>query len=244
MIYDTHCHLNQLSALQLAEQIELDCTYLSVGTSNKDWSSILELSKVFKNIYPALGLHPWLVDKHYSLQLDQLTELIKCHSINAIGEIGLDFSVNHIPSKSFQLEAFEQQLQIAHTNNLPISVHVYKAHSALLTLLKKYQVTGVIHGLGSSLEVAKSYLDLGYKIGVNGVSVKENAVRYHRMIDYFPIQSFVLETDAPNVVLPGHNSASLRDIHQVISQISNISGLSKHIVKQVTSSNAQSIFQF
>jgi len=244
MLYDTHCHLTQLSSTVLSEQIDLNCCYLSVGTSNRDWLPVLQLAKDHKNIYSAIGLHPWFVDSNYQSQISHLIDLTQHHPLSALGEIGLDFSKNYKSTKSFQIDALEQQLQIAHDNKLPISVHVYKAHSELLTVLKQYNVTGVIHGLGSSLEITKSYLDLGYKIGVNGVLVNDNAVRYHRMIKHFPLQSFVLETDAPNVKLPGFDRTSLNDIYKVLSMFSNLTGLSKDVISQVTSSTAQSIFKF
>ena len=244
MIYDTHCHLDKLSTLQLSQQIDPLNGYISVGTSSKDWLSVINLASQYPNVFPAIGLHPWFVDSKFSQQLDYLECTLNSSSFKALGEIGLDFSNLYRHNKSHQLSALERQLQLAEYNCLPISVHVYKAHNELLSMLKQFEVIGVIHGLGSSLEVAKSYLSLGYKIGVNGVIVRPNANRYHRMVQNLPMESFVLETDAPNVLLPEYSNSSLNDIYQVISKLSSLTGLTEQQVSQVTTETAQSIFKF
>jgi len=242
MIIDTHCHLDQISNEILLSDMNVDNRYISMGTSSANWNQLLQLANTYSNIIPALGLHPWFVDINFDIELQKLQSLIPLNSIHVLGEIGLDFSSHYLPSKNYQLLAFEQQLSLAEQFNLPISVHVYKAHNELITLLKKYSVKGVIHSLGSSIQIAKQYLDLGYKFGVNGVIVRSNARRYHDLVKTFGVQSIVLETDCPNILLPNHSEASLIDIYTVVSKIAELAGLPESEVIQVTTDNAHSIF--
>jgi len=242
MIIDTHCHLDQLSPKQFGSQLNSNSLYLTVGTAPYDWQKILDLSSQYPNIYPALGLHPWFVDSNWLQDVQQLNAILESNTVQAIGEIGLDYSDKYIQTKPLQLMALEQQLSIAEQRTLPLSLHVYKAHNDLLSLLKQFDLGGVIHGLGSSLQIAQSYIDLGYKLGTNGILVRGNARRYHQLVTHFGIEHFVIETDAPNVLLPGNNEPHLADINTVVAKLSDLTGLSRLQVERITTQNAKQVF--
>lgn len=248
MIIDTHCHLTQLTRSQVNEELDQNVLYLTMGTSAKDWSQLLDLCRAYPNIYAALGLHPWFVSDNYQQQLQQLAHLINQHladkHVIAVGEIGLDFSDSYKVNRSQQLDAFEQQLALAEQFQLPVSLHVYKAHNEVISLLKRYGVRGVVHSLGSSLQIAQNYADLGFKFGVNAILNRSNASRYHAMVQHFGIEQLVLETDAPNIRLPDSEQAHLTDINAVIEVICQLTGLSKSHVIDHTTANAQTIFNF
>jgi len=242
MIIDTHCHLDQLSPKQLGSQLNSAGLYLTVGTAPYDWQKILGLSSQYPNIYPALGLHPWFVDSNWLQDVQKLNSILESNTVKAIGEIGLDYSDKYIQTKALQLMALEHQLSIAEQRTLPLSLHVYKAHNDLLSLLKQFDLGGVIHGLGSSLEISQSYIDLGYKLGTNGILVRGNARRYHQLVTHFGIEHFVIETDAPNVSLPGNNEPHLADINTVVTKLSDLTGLSRLQVERITTQNAKQVF--
>lgn len=244
MIIDTHCHLDELSSNDLMLQVDLDSLYLAVGVSSGNWERVINLSHANPNVFPALGLHPWFVTANYLEQIKALSEFLNKHKIIALGEIGLDFSAPYQVSKKYQLKAFEAQLQLAQQHNLPVSLHVYKAHNEVIKLLKGFTVVGAVHGFNSSAEVGKQYLDLGFKLGANGVVVRENARRYHSFVKALGLNALVLETDTPNIILPNHTQSSLLDIHAVIHKIANLAGLPESEVIKITSSNARSIFNF
>ena len=234
--FDSHAHLSP----------SFNPVYptLNVSTSSQDWREVLSLSHISANAHPALGLHPWFVDDSYQIQLNQLEELLLHSSCAAIGEIGLDFSSRFASYRLQQMAAFALQLQLANTHALPISVHCVKAHNECLSLLKEHTVikNGVIHGLGGSIELIQQYVDLGYLIGINGVSLRGNARRYHAMIRHFPLQVFVVETDFPNVLLPNHTESSLTDLLNVIEFISVLKNIPIKEVAEITYNNAANLF--
>lgn len=242
MIFDTHCHLDALSDVELSSQLNPNHHYLTMGTSLHNWSAVLRLSADYPNIFPALGLHPWFVNQNSVSSLADLEGLLAKHSVYALGEIGLDFSSDYLVNKSLQLKAFEIQLALALRFSLPVSMHVYKAHNEMLALLKQYPVKGVVHGLGSSIQVAQSYLDLGLLFGVNAVLLRPNARRYHQLVSHFGSQSLVLETDAPNITLPGQDKAKLGDILDTLSAVSRLTGESVDTIEKVTGLNTMRIF--
>lgn len=255
-MFDTHCHLDKLfdsfiplhsSTDSIASNIPQDLNdsshyYLSVSTSISDWQSVLQISSRFEHVYAAIGLHPWFVTKESLTTLDELSNLVYGNDIHAVGEIGLDFSNQYKVNSEVQVEAFTKQLAIAQQTDLAVSMHIVKSHNEALDELKKVAVNGVVHGLGTSVEMAKNYVDLGLKIGVNGVVVRENAVRYHQLVKHFGLEHIVLETDYPNVKLPGLVTCQLKDINTIANTVATMLNTSIDDVIQSTDNNAKKLF--
>ena len=241
-MFDTHCHLDSLfsnTKLSLPQNTH----YLSVTTDVSNWLPTIQFCSKHPAILPAIGIHPWFVKKTFELDLVVLKSLINEYSVSAIGEIGLDFNEPYIQTKTLQLSCLEQQLTIAQNTGLPVSLHCIKAHNEMFNLLKKYSIHGVIHGLGSSVEVAQQYVDLGYKLGVNGVLVRPNARRYHQLITHFGLDHIVLETDYPNIILPGQVKAALSDIEVVADKVSKLLSVSIEDVIKQTDYNSYNLFK-
>jgi len=241
-MFDTHCHLNSYlnSSTRFPNSLN---SYLNVSTNVDDWSNTIKFSRKHANVLPAIGIHPWFVTESFVSDLVVLERLLHSNNIASIGEVGLDFNDSYKHTREGQIECFQQQLNLAESNQLPLSVHCVKAHNEMLLLLKSKHAFGVIHGLGTSIEIAKQYIDLGFKFGVNGVAVRENANRYHALIKYFGLEHIVLETDYPNIKLPGLVSSSLADINTIAECVANLLSIPIEDVIQQTDYNAQKIFQ-
>ncbi|BBP46829.1 TatD family hydrolase [Thiosulfatimonas sediminis] len=241
MLFDTHAHLLEANQEQLAA---LTYPVLNVTSHLAQWQDAIRLSEQNPLIGCALGIHPWFVNETSFSDLTYLLQLLEWQEIAAIGEVGLDFQPAFQHTKERQLAIFESQLQLAVYFNKPVSIHVIKAHNEMLSLLKSYSVCGVIHGLGASLSLAKRYLDLDFKIGLNGVLCRQNARRYREMVAHFDLAHFVLETDYPNVVLPTEESADLADLFAIANCVAFIKNVSVTEVVEQTRYNAHSIFSF
>ncbi|MBF6059065.1 MULTISPECIES: TatD family hydrolase [Thiomicrorhabdus] len=243
MLFDTHAHLVEASTQELHS---IDYPVLNVTTDVSQWQKALDLYSGNPYILPALGIHPWFVETASADDLQVLQGQLSSLTVYAVGEIGLDFTDKHKHNKDLQLSILEQQLDMAKTHQLPVSLHCQKAHNDMINLLKQYDLgkAGVLHGLGASREVISRYLDLGYSIGVNGVVCRENARRYHEMVSYFSLEHFVLETDYPNIHLPGEDAAHLCDLNKVAEQIAMLTGYSVEDVLKQTGYNARQIFGF
>ncbi len=251
MIIDTHCHLDSLLfsppscfpyLLNRKKHLEFDAFFISMSTSPLDWLTQLELSKEFKRVYCALGIHPYYVQNSDFKSLALLEKLFVGESIVALGEVGLDFTLPYKKNKTLQLELLTEQLLLAKRFDLPASLHVRKAHNEMLDILSNITVRGVIHGLGASKELARSYIDLGFKIGINGVVIRENACRYHELVRYFGLKHLVLETDFPHVKIKNLKEPFLSDIILVAEKIASLLNCSLEEVVDKTSLNAQKIF--
>ncbi len=247
MVIDTHCHLNSISFppfkfLASFSDFDLTPSFITMSTHSKEWCKQVELSQKFNHVYCALGIHPWYAQKMQTIDLLNLEEHLKKNFIIALGEIGLDFNARYKPYKVKQLECLIKQLELAERFSKPVSLHVIKAHNEMLSLLSNVNVSGIIHGLGSSKQIVKSYVDLGFKIGINGIITRINARRYHEMVSYLGLEHIVLETDYPYIDISYSKKPCLSDILLVAQQVAYLLNVSLERVLLKSTQNTQLIF--
>jgi TatD DNase family protein len=251
MIIDSHCHLDSFLSpppshfsilLNNGIHLELDAYFIAMSTSPLDWLTQIELSQRFKNVYCALGIHPWYVQNIDLSCLTRLEKLFMTEAVIALGEVGLDFTHPYKENRALQVEVLVEQLALARRFDKPVSLHVRKAHNEMLGILSNISVKGVVHGLGASKELAQSYIDLGFKIGINGVLKRENARRYHELVRYFGLNYLVLETDFPHVKIASSEVSLLSDIILVAEKVASLLNTPVEKVLEKTTLNVQKIF--
>lgn len=213
---DSHCHLdfdvfdsNRHTLIKKCQSIGIN-RIIVPAADPRNWKKILELDKAKLEpqifIHPCLGIHPWFVESLNAFYLDDLSALVKLHSnhLAAIGETGIDGVIakkyNNLPK---QITFFEFQLHLANTYKLPIIVHHQRSHNDIIQIIKKIKLVkpGVIHAFSGSYQQATTYLDLGFKLGIGGTITYPRATKTIDTIKRLPIDSFVLETDAPAMPL-------------------------------------------
>ena len=112
--------------------------------------------------------------------------------------------------KESQINLFEQQLELAVSFDLPVILHVRKAHDVVLQLLKKHRVRGgIVHAFSGSEQQAQHYIKLGFLLGIGGTITYEKATRVRRLFSNLPLSAIALETDAPD--MPLHGQAGQRN---------------------------------
>lgn len=217
MWFDTHCHLDfecfQDDWQTYRERFEdaKVSRFLVPAVGESNWDKVLQLSQL-PGIYAAIGIHPLIVKQHYQqtdvLQL-QLVNLEKCVAenidhISAIGECGLDKRFKE--SMNTQFEVFDFQLSLAKQYDKPVVIHSVKQHHQVIERLKQFGVSrGVVHGFSGNYQQAKALVDVGMKLGIGGVITRPTAEPTRDAVSKIPIESIVLETDAPDMPLNGMN---------------------------------------
>lgn len=117
-LIDSHCHLDFDVFDQDRNNILANCQQLGFtniivpGVTANRWEHLLTVCQQSELLQPVLGLHPMFMEQHQTQDIDQLDAYILKHNPIAIGEIGLDFYVDHHDKES-QITLFEQQLSIA-----------------------------------------------------------------------------------------------------------------------------------
>lgn len=160
----------------------------------------------------ACGLHPLYINEHKDDDLLLLDEVLKTHPNIAIGEIGLDTYPNDLKSPDVyqkQLSFFIEQINLAKAHNLPILLHIRKAHADVLKLLKAQNYNahnqgGIAHSFSGGENEAISFVKLGFKLGITGQITNPNAKKLRTAVkavfDKFGISAFVIETDCPDMM--------------------------------------------
>ena len=197
-VYDHQFSLDRNEAMQRA----LDAGVGMMLLPNVDASTIAPMLELHEQ-YPdctrvMMGLQPEEVKEDYKAVLTTMEKELERGIYVGVGEIGLDFYWDATFEKQ-QLDAFETQLDWAKQLGLPISIHCRNAFDKMVKILEKRQdggLRGIMHCFTGTEEEARVYLELGFHLGLGGVTTYKNcAVKDY--LSHIPLDRIVLETDAP-----------------------------------------------
>ena len=256
-LIDTHCHLDvsdfdadRAQVLTRARAAGVSAIVVP-GIDAAGWDGLLGLcegnSDLSPRLYPALGLHPVYLQRHCDADLAALEQALEeprvGHRPVAVGEIGLDF---HDPAldPDRQRDLCAAQLAIARNLRLPVLLHVRKAHEDMLRLLRDANVVGgIAHAFNGSLEQARRYLDLGFKLGFGGMLTFERSSRLRRLARELPIEAIVLETDAPDLTVASHRFErnSPEYLPEVLAALAQVRDGAPEQVAAQTTANARAV---
>lgn len=207
----------------------------------------IETSKEVLNIYnkyegyllPAVGIHPENIDNS---NLKTIENIIKEHKVFAIGEIGLDYQYND-ENKDEQKEYFIKQLDLALKYDLPVIIHIREAMQECFDILKTRKNKGIIHCFSGSVEMAREYIKLGYKLGIGGVLTFKNSKLYE-VIEKIDLKDIVLETDSPFLSPEPFRGKKNKpcNVLYVAKRIAEIKNISLEEVINTTTATAKQIF--
>lgn len=253
MMLDTHAHLDfaefdadRDDVVQRMRQVGID-NLIIPGVSPSHWPKQLQIAKQYHS-YFALGIHPWFCPENLDEAIAALTlqvdELRECQRFIAIGECGLDKI--HADNWRQQLAFFEAQLTLAHGENLPVIIHAVKAHSEVLSYLKRHKLPrgGVIHGFSGSSDIALEYTKLGFKLGIGGLIMNPNAKKLLKTVSELPLDSFLLETDSPAMPPPNVTDKRNQPANAVffIDKIAILQKKSSVLISEHLALNAMQLF--
>ena len=203
-------------------------------------------NKYSKNIYLMSGLHPVSVKENYKDELSLVVKSLKDHNYVAIGEIGIDLYWDKTFLKQ-QQDAFEFQIRLAISNDLPIVIHCREGFDEIFEILdaeKCEKLRGVFHCFTGTLDQAKRAINLGFKLGIGGVVTFKNG-GIDKFINQISINNIVLETDSPYlspVPFRGKRNESSY-IKYVLSKLSDLYQISEKELAKLTTENSRNIFR-
>jgi TatD DNase family protein len=249
---DSHCHIDfcqfdgdRAEVLSRARALGVE-TILIPGTRARDWPKQIALATETATFRFSLGLHPYFLDEYQPTHLTLLDELLHIHraQVAAVGEIGLDKAVA-IPMQ-LQQQLLEQQIALANKHKLPVILHHRHCHNELIRCLKSHPVArgGVVHAFSGSLQEAQTYTQLGFKLGVGGLITYPRAQKTRQVIAQLPLESLLLETDAPDMPLAGRQGQrnSPEYLPEVLEALSQLRAESKSYIEQRTTENFKALF--
>ncbi|QJI31060.1 TatD family hydrolase [Pseudomonas sp. ADAK18] len=222
-----------------------------LGVCQQNWQRVWDLVQQDADLYAALGLHPVYLDDHRPADLtelgDWLTRLKGYRQLCAVGEIGLDYFLEHL-DRERQQALFEAQLKLAVDFQLPALLHVRRSHAAVIATLKRIRLPrgGIIHAFAGSQEEAHEYIKLGFKLGLGGAATWPQALRMHKVIAQLPLDSVVLETDSPDmapVMYPGQRN-SPEHLPDICIALAERMGISPSALAEASTRNGCELFNW
>ena len=217
-------------------------------------------------IYAAVGIHPVHLKKgsfthHDPSELEEVEikttgedfdyqkylELAKDDKVLAIGEVGLDYhhfeegdNVGELIKK--QKETLIEFIKLANEVGKPVLLHCWDGYDDLLEILSENPVDkkGIVHSFIGSYKTANKFIELGYKIGLNGIITYGNS--YDRLIKEIGLENIVIETDCPYLT-PRPLEKGIRNeplfVKHVAQKIADVLEISIEEVAEKTTQNAK-----
>ncbi|MGR5164965.1 TatD family hydrolase [Vibrio owensii] len=192
-----------------------------------------------------MGLHPCYVDGNVEQTLEIIRGWFEKHNFIAVGEIGIDLYWD----KTFRAEqemAFVTQLNWAKEMNLPVVIHTRDSIEETLTLLRQEQdgsLRGVFHCFGGSVEEAQAINELGFHLGLGGVSTFKNG-GMDKVIPHLDMSWVILETDCPYLAPVPHRGKRNEPAYTslVAARVAELRGESLEVIDTLTTKNAEELF--
>jgi TatD DNase family protein len=250
MLIDTHCHLDaaefgnaQAGLLQAANAADVQRIVVpSVGRSN--FETVRQFCEQHPGCLPAYGIHPMYIDDARPEDLGVLLDYLTLPGTAAVGEIGLDFLVDN-GGRERQEFYFSEQLKLAREFDLPVLLHVRRAQDVVLKHLRRIKVRGgFAHAFNGSHQQADEFIKRGFKLGFGGAMTYPRATRLRELAATLPLESIVLETDAPDIppsFLERGQPNKPEYLPRIAQALAELRGISLEEVARITTENALSV---
>lgn len=209
MVIDTHCHLHDPAFSDVRETLARAVAHdvwgvVAVGcdpiTNERTLAASLVLPKA---VWACCGFHPeW--PELGGFDLEQVEAQVRTyHSrLAAIGEVGLPwYSLDKVPDSAARMAQgrgrLERMLALAARFDLPVILHApHGAAVGALEALKRRRIErAVFHWHKAPADVTQQIVDAGYFVSVSPEVVYRD--RDREMVDWLPVESIVVESDAP-----------------------------------------------
>lgn len=248
---DTHSHLDagefdcDRDATYARAQLAGVEIQIVPAVSRRNLMAVADICRGYPGCLPAWGLHP--VYTHLADDIAAVREQIEAWRPVAVGEIGLDLFDGH-PDFSAQEQIFVAQIELARAYDLPVILHSRRAVDLCLKHLRRIRVPGgIAHAFSGSAQQAKTFIDLGFKLGFGGAFTYARATRLQQLARDLPLEAIVLETDSPDIPpawLPADNRRNEpAELPRIAAALARLRGVDDATIAAITSANARAVLR-
>jgi TatD DNase family protein len=193
-----------------------------------------------------MGLHPCSVNKNFEKELYEVEAWLNKRDFVAIGEMGTDLYWD----KTFieqQVEAFKIQVSWAKQFDRPIIIHCRESLDMTIDLveeLKDEKLNGVFHCFGGTAEQARRIKELGFYVGLGGVTTFKNG-GMDKIVPDLDLDQIVLETDCPYLSPVPHRGKRNEPayIALVAQRVADLKEMGLSDLIESTTDNANKLFK-
>lgn len=247
-LIDSHSHLHDRQFFkeeQAEEMVKRSMKknvkkIVCIGTDPIDSMVAKDFANSHSGVYWTYGVHPEETNGGKKIDCSNAIFNRDCEKLVAIGEVGLDYhSEDH--DRDAQIRLFNEMLQLAKDNDLPLSFHVRNAFEDFFAVTANFpEVRGVVHSFTDSKKTLKKILnDTDFYVGVNGLAT-------YSTLPTPPLERILLETDAPfltPIPFRGMINESAY-IYNIAEWLSKKLELDFETVEKETTRNAEQLFRF
>lgn len=259
-LVDTHCHLDfgpyndDLEAV-VARAHEAGVRRIIIpATQIEALRGGIELSEQFSGVFAAVGVHPTSTATFDPDWIEAIEIAANHKRVVAIGEIGLDYYWDKSPI-DVQKRAFQAQLELARKLELPVIIHNREASNDVMTILQDWvsdlpetlrNRPGVLHSFSAPMEIAERAIAAGFYLGFTGPLTFKNAGDLREVAAKIPLERILVETDGPFLTPVPHRGKRNEPayIPHIVERLAMLRQISMADMAQITTANAQSLFQF
>ena len=267
ILIDSHCHLHDPQFFS-AEEAEA-CVkraheagvekIICIGTDPDDSLVARDFAMTHDGVYWTYGIHPEETGREKNVLSRSIFSDVEnterpspvttgarersekglFSRLVAIGEVGLDYHYDGY-NREAQIKLFEQMLQLAVDNDLPVSFHIREAFADFFPIIENFpKVRGVVHSFTDSKKVLKRILnETEFYVGVNGLAT-------YSTLPTPPLERILLETDAPFLAPIPHrgNTNEPAYIADIAKWLAEKLDVSQEEVAITTSENVENLYK-
>ncbi len=197
--------------------------------------------------YPSMmGLHPCSVKKDFEKELYLVEEWLSRREFIAVGEIGTDLYWD----KSFwsqQQEALKIQMEMALNHDLPVVLHCRDSIDETIEIVRPFSrkgLRGVFHCFTGTEEQANQIKELGFNLGIGGVSTFKNG-GLDKVLEKIGSDKILLETDSPYLApVPYRGKRNQPSyLNNILERLAVIFNSTKEDIEDLTDKNTIELFK-
>ena len=207
MLIDSHCHLthqrfaSEVDAVVARARDAGIARMITIGTGIADGRRAREIARAHPDsVACTVGLDPFACHEAgdaFPERLRELEALLREGGFSALGEVGLEYH-HPLNPHAQQIEQLEAELALAIRLDLPVVIHVRDAHPDMIGCLgSQPDARGVIHSFDGDETQVRAYLDLGWRIALNGMVTFKPKDYLRRAAALVPNDRLLIETDSP-----------------------------------------------
>ncbi|RME28714.1 MAG: TatD family deoxyribonuclease [Deltaproteobacteria bacterium] len=255
-MFDAHNHLDRCpdpaDALAQARLTGVRGQVLA-GVDVAGWRRQAAVARDAPDLWCAYGIHPWTAGstseedhgalvEHLVRALDGALGVPPC----ALGELGLDEARRRGPAERKRQRAlFRAQLALARERDLPVVLHVVRAHGAALGILRRDGLPaagGVVHSASTPPDLVPSYLDLGLHLSFGPALTRHDKARAAAAL--VPQNRLLVETDAPDQAPAGESPPSSPScLPRVVAALAEVHGVPAEVMADATAAAARRLYR-
>jgi len=253
-MFDTHCHLQDDRISARVGGIVANANRAGVagmlccGSDTADWDDVARIGAEYggDGVVCAYGVHPFYVkniDPGSNDWTDKLSERLESDPSAAVGEIGLDHTVQP-RDDGRQAEVFVRQLKIAERYERPVSIHCRKAFGLMLEILRDnggLKFGGSIHSYSGPPDLVDELVGLGCCISFSGSILIPNNKRAAASLKKVPSDRLLIETDSPDLLPYGATTGPFNEpanLVLILNKVAEILGESTSGIDELTHQNS------